>query len=182
MDPSSDGSMYLTLADGAYLLDTVEPSVQAGGVSPYTRKRYTIKVSGGVASIPEAKADPTGYFILTITLNNTNEASNDFLKILRQMVSVPVSSYSESSPCHLRDQATPIRALGSLSAGFPKVPVRLSSYGRIKALVVPLDFPDLPGVDNTVTFFHPLLKLCRTFMWPNLLGKLQWILTLSQTG
>lgn len=169
--PSTDGSMYLTLADGAYLLDTVEPGVQAGGVSPYTRKRYTINVSGGVATIPEAKADPTGYFILTITLTNTNQASNDFLKILRQMVSVPVSSYSDSSPCHLKDQATPIRALGSLSAGFPKVPVRLSSYGRIKALVVPLDFPDLPGVDNTVIFFSPIVKTVSDFYVAQSFGK-----------
>ena len=160
--PSTDGSMYLTLADGAYLLDTVEPGVQAGGVSPYTRKRYTINVSGGVATIPEAKADPTGYFILTITLTNTNQASNDFLKILRQMVSVP---------CHLKDQATPIRALGSLSAGFPKVPVRLSSYGRIKALVVPLDFPDLPGVDNTVIFFSPIVKTVSDFYVAQSFGK-----------
>ena len=169
--PSTDGSMYLTLADGSYLLDTVEPGVQAGGVSPYTRKRYTINVSGGVATIPEAKADPSGYFILTITLTNTNQASNDFLKILRQMVSVPVSSYSNSSPCHLKDQATPIRALGSLSAGFPKVPVRLSSYGRIKALVVPLDFPDLPGVDKTVTFFSPIVKTVSDFYVAQSFGK-----------
>lgn len=169
--PSTDGSMYLTLADGAYLLDTVEPGVQAGEVSPYSRKRYTINVSGGAVTIPEAKADPTGYFILTITLTNTNQASNDFLKILRQMVSAPVSSYSESSPCHLKDQATPIRALGSLSAGFPKVPVRLSSYGRIKALVVPLDFPDLPGVDNTVSFFSPIVKTVSDFYVAQSFGK-----------
>ena len=69
----------------------------------------------------------------------------------------PASTFSPTSPCQLLDQVTPNRSFGTdLSAGFPKVRTRIKSYGNVKALIVPLDFTDVPGKDNPVTYFTPI--------------------------
>jgi MFS family permease len=81
----------------------------------------------------------------------------DLKKKLLALASVPVSSFTPTSACQLVDQVTPMRGIQvDLSAGFPKVPQRLPSFGRIKALIVPIDFSDIQGTDNTVNYFSPV--------------------------
>ena len=71
----------------------------------------------------------------------------------------PVSTFKPTSTCQLLDQITPNRSYGTdLSAGFPKVRTRIKSYGNVKALIVPLDFTDVVGKDNPVTYFTPIAE------------------------
>jgi M6 family metalloprotease-like protein len=71
----------------------------------------------------------------------------------------PASTFKATSPCQLIDQVTANRSYGTdLSAGFPKVRTRIKSYGNVKALVVPIDFTDIQGKDDPVTFFTPIAE------------------------
>jgi hypothetical protein len=68
---------------------------------------------------------------------------------------------------------TPNRgSIGGLSAGFPRVRTRLPSYGHIRALIVPLDFAEVPGIDNPVTFFTPIADGARDFYYKESYGRL----------
>jgi len=165
--PSPDGSMSLTLYDGAYVLDTVEPS----GSTVYTRKTYNITVSNGVVNIPEARLDASGFFILTILSTLKNQARDDLIKSATKSVNDSFTNFKSVSPCNLKDQTTTSRSTGSLSAGFPKVSSKLSSYGRIKALIIPVDFSDLPGSDNPLSFFSPIAKSVSDFYVAQSFGK-----------
>ncbi len=71
----------------------------------------------------------------------------------------PVSTFKPSSTCQLLDQITPNRSYNTdLSSGFPKVRTRIKSYGNVKALIVPLDFTDIVGKDNPVSYFTPIAE------------------------
>ena len=80
-----------------------------------------------------------------------------------KLASEPVSTFKPTSACQLVDQITPKRSHGDLSAGFPKVRTRIKSYGNVKALIVPLDFTDIVGKDNPVTFFTPIAQGVNTY-------------------
>jgi hypothetical protein len=83
-----------------------------------------------------------------------NPAVEALKKTVLTAASIPVSSFEPSSPCQLKDQVTPNRSLSvDLSAGFPKVATRLPSFGHIKALIVPVDFTDISGKDDPLTYF-----------------------------
>jgi M6 family metalloprotease-like protein len=76
-----------------------------------------------------------------------------------KLATEPASTFKATSPCQLIDQVTPNRSYGTdLSAGFPKVRTRIKSYGNVKALIVPVDFTDVVGKDNPVTFFTPIAE------------------------
>jgi M6 family metalloprotease-like protein len=76
-----------------------------------------------------------------------------------KLANEPASTYKATSPCQLIDQVTPNRTYNTdLSAGFPKVRTRIKSYGNVKALIVPVDFTDVVGNDNPVTFFTPIAQ------------------------
>lgn len=78
---------------------------------------------------------------------------------IQKLATEPASTYKPTTPCQLIDQVTAQRSFNTdLSAGFPKVRTRLKSYGNIKALIVPLDFTDIPGKDNPVTYFTPIAE------------------------
>lgn len=78
---------------------------------------------------------------------------------LDKLATEPASTFKATSPCQLIDQVTPNRSYSTdLSAGFPKVRTRLKSYGNIKALIVPIDFTDIVGKDNPVTYFTPIAQ------------------------
>ena len=83
---------------------------------------------------------------------------------LDKLASEPVSTFKPTSACQLVDQITPKRSYGTdLSAGFPKVRTRIKSYGNVKALIVPVDFTDIVGKDNPVTFFTPIAQGVNTY-------------------
>jgi len=179
---SSDGSLSLTLDDGFYISQTVEPGGKGDGSTVYARKTYNITVSNGVVNIKDitvsngvvnikdARLDPNGYFILTITLPVKNQARDDLVNSLTKSVNDSFINFKPTSPCMLKDQTATAQSLSG-GVGFPKKSNSLSSYGRIKALIVPVDFPDLQGVDNTLNFYSPIAKGMSDFYIAQSFGK-----------
>jgi len=94
----------------------------------------------------------------------TSAAALVLRSALDKLVAEPVSTFKPTSACQLIDQITPKRSYGTdLSAGFPKVRTRIKSYGNVKALIVPLDFTDIVGKDNPVTYFTPIAEGVNTY-------------------
>jgi M6 family metalloprotease-like protein len=76
-----------------------------------------------------------------------------------KLANEPASTFKPTSACQLLDQITANRSYrDGLSAGFPKVRVRIKSYGNVKSLIIPLDFTDIVGKDNPVTYFTPIAE------------------------
>ena len=168
---NSDGSLYLELAAGQYSIDTVEG---AGLASVMSRHRYSLTVSSnGVVSIQGLTPNGIGVFAVTtdlIAVRNSSAATE--YSRLSALASTPASSFIATSPCQLIDAVTPNRSFGvDLSAGFPKVGTRQKSYGRINALIVPVDFTDIKGVDNTVSYFTPVANGVRDFYYAQSYGR-----------
>jgi len=166
---SNDGSLYMKLDPGSWTFDVVEPlnlSLQL------VRLRYTAIVSaGGVVSVAGKTADSRGYVAVTVT--TIPQAAQSRLAALTAVANESALTFNPKSPCQLIDQVTPIRSLRTdLSAGFPRVRTRLPSYGRIRALIVPIDFHDVPGIDNAATFFTPLANDVRDFYYTQSYGRL----------
>jgi len=115
---NSDGSFYANWAPGDYTIDVVEPSTS------YTRKRYSATVnSSGVFAMDDLKANSKGYFTVTVD----------------KLATTP--TFSQRTSCQLLDQTSD----KSGQVGFPKATGRLSSNGVIRALIIPVDFADVPG-------------------------------------
>jgi len=167
---NADGSFYANLSAGSYGIDIVEPNA-----TQYLRKRYAASVnSNGVFSITGLTSNSAGYFTVTVDLlpvvNPTVEALK---KTVLAAATMPVSSFVPSSPCQLKDQVTPNRSLSvDLSAGFPKVANRLPSFGHIKALIVPVDFTDISGKDDPLTYFGRIADGVSTFYLKQSYGQL----------
>jgi M6 family metalloprotease-like protein len=80
-------------------------------------------------------------------------------KSLDTLANEPATTYKPASACQLMDYVTAKRSYSTdLSAGFPKVRTRIKSYGNVKALIVPVDFPDVQAKDNPVAFFTPIAE------------------------
>jgi len=167
---NADGSFYANLSAGSYGIDVVEPNT-----TQYLRKRYTANVnSNGVFSISGLTSNSAGYFTVTVDLLPVvNPAVEALKKTVLTAATVPVSSFVSSSPCQLKDQITPNRSLSvDLSAGFPKVANRLPSFGHIKALIVPVDFTDISGKDDPLTYFGRIADGVSTFYLKQSYGQL----------
>jgi len=159
-----DGSLYLSLAPGNYQFDTVEPS---GMAATLLRHRYQVAVSvAGVATIGGLEANKLGLYSVTLDLA-VAPASGEARKrqeALRASASEPAATFKPTSACQLMDQVTPERSFATdVSAGFPKVRIRLPSTGHIRALIVPVDFPEVRGQDQPARFFTPLANDVRDF-------------------
>lgn len=93
---------------------------------------------------------------------------------------IPASSFKATSPCQLIDQVTPNRSYGvDLSAGFPKIATRLKSSGVIKSLIVPVDFTDVPGKDDTVSYFSKIAKGVNDYWSAQSYGKVSFDFTIN---
>lgn len=93
---------------------------------------------------------------------------------------LPASSFKPTSPCQLVDQVTPNRSYAvDLSAGFPKIATRLKSSGVIKSLIVPLDFTDVPGKDDTVSYFSKIAKGVNDYWSAQSYGKVSFDFTIN---
>ena len=202
---NADGSLYLTLAPGAYNFDTVEPQ---GVGSALRRHNYQIEVaapdvharapgspakasgdpakasaplSGGVTMTGKT-ADARGYFAVTLDAPPAlSAAALARLNALAAQANVPASAFVPTSACQLRDQVTAARGLGvDVAAGFPRVRTRLPAYGHVRALIVPVDFPDVPGTDAPLAFFTPLAEAVRDFYLKQSYGRLAFDFTVVQ--
>jgi M6 family metalloprotease-like protein len=165
----ASGALFLRLNPGQYVFDVVEPpSLRAS----MTRLRYAAAVSvAGVVSINGKTADARGFFAVTVTVVNT--VSREKLAALTAVADEPALTFVPTSEFQLLDQVTPNRGLGvDLSAGFPRVRWRLPVYGRLRALIVPVDFAEIPGIDSPVTFFTPIADAVRDFYFGQSYGRL----------
>ena len=167
---NSDGSFYANLAPGSYGIDVVEPNS-----AQYLRKRYAATVnSAGVFSITGLNENSLGYFTVTVDLAPvTNPMVEELKKKLTALASVPASNFNQTSACQLIDQVTPNRSLSvALTAGFPKVPIRLASFGHVKALIVPVDFTDIAGKDDPLSYFGHIADGVSAFYFKQSYGQL----------
>jgi M6 family metalloprotease-like protein len=167
-----DGSLYQQLAPGSYQFDTVEPN---GMSSTFSRHRYQVSVSANGTSIDGLSPSAQGYYAVTVDLA-IQPASPQAQKLqddLKALAALPVSDFKPTSQCQLLDQVTPNRSFSTdISAGFPKVRVRLPSYGHLRALIVAVDFPDLAGKDGPVAYYTPLANSVRDFYTKQSYGRL----------
>jgi M6 family metalloprotease-like protein len=123
---NSDGSFYANWPPGDYTIDVVEPSAS------YLRKRYFGSVnSSGVLTMDDLKPNSQGYFTVTVD----------------KLATTP--TFSQRTSCQLLDQTNN----KTLQVGFPKATGRLPSNGVIRALIIPVDFEDVPGKGNPEIVF-----------------------------
>ena len=172
---NADGSLNLQLAaSSSYEFDTVEPS---GTSATLLRHRYQISVTAaGVASVQDVNASagiyPVTLDLATVAATPAVQQSQDALRALAIRAT---SAFKPTSLCQLSDQVTPTRSFSTdLSAGFPRVRVRLPSYGNVRSLIIPVDFPEVIGTDNPGTYFTPLAKNVRDFYLKQSYGRLSF--------
>jgi len=165
---NGDGSFYASWQAGSYTVDIIEPNQV-----DYVRKQYQATVdSTGVLSIKGLAANNQGYFTVTVDVPaQSNPMLDELKRKLSLLASMSVTDFLPISACQLVDQVTPVRGFNvDLSAGFPKVAQRLPSAGRIKALIVPVDFTDIVGKDNTVSYFSEIANGVRDFYFKESYG------------
>jgi M6 family metalloprotease-like protein len=170
-----DGSVYARLAPGNYQFDTIEPNE---ALPPLQRHRYQVVVPAtGAAGIQGLEANSQGIFPVTLdqaVAPATSEARR-LQDELKALASQGASTFRPTSPCQLLDQVAPQRSFGTdLSAGFPRVRVRLPSFGQLRALIVPVDFPDVRGKDEPASYFTPLAIDVRDFYLKQSYGRLSF--------
>ena len=129
---NGDGTLYLTLASGSYTLDTVEPN---GNTTKYQRKAYSVTVdSSGKASIAQLGTNSQDFFALTLDLVSARP------------------NFQPSNLCQLRGQD----ASSSVTSGFPRLTERLPNSGEVRALIIPVDFPDVVGTGNPAEIYYEM--------------------------
>jgi len=167
--PSTGGFIFASLLDGTYLFDITEPSGLSLVVS---RKAYKVTVSGNSVNIDGRTANSEGVFVVTMELIPViNPMVAELQQRIIKLASYSVAQFKPTSACQLVDQVNPERGINNdLSAGFPKVAQRLPSSGRIKALIVPVDFSDIKGTDETVSYFIPIANGVRDFYFKQSYG------------
>lgn len=167
----NDGAIFLMLENGEYQVDSTEPN---GLDNVMTRHRYILTVSASGFSIADLEKDERGFFAITLDIPQEMhpEAAAE-MERLTALAEEPASTYIPTSACQLPDVVTSDRSFWTdLSAGFPKVRVRLPSYGNIKALIVPVDFPDVPGKDEPVSYFTPVANGVTDYYYAQSYGRL----------
>jgi M6 family metalloprotease-like protein len=116
------------------------------------------------------------WFGSAFTYRPATPVSQDVLNkrsALTTLANEPASTFKPTSACQMMDAVTPNRSFSTdLSAGFPRVRIRLPNTGHIKALILPIDFADQVGKDDTMKFFGPLAKDVRDFYAAQSYGKL----------
>jgi len=133
---SSSGFLVANWAAGTYSIDTVEPK---GNNVKYARHNYTLTVAADKSvSVAGLTPTATGFFTLTLTLAEINK-----------------NAYNPTTPCQLKNQVTNDTMV---SAGFPWSTTRLPHTGTVHALIVPVDFTDVPGTTDPATEFFSMAK------------------------
>jgi len=163
-DAREDGAVFLRLAPGAYDLDSCEPAGPAG--AGMLRHRYHLTVGKDrKVSIQGLNPNANGFFGLVLDLAQGRDPVAELTK-LQAASDEAQKLWTPTSPAMLRDQTTaPGAPRNGLSAGFPKSPFRLPSFGHVKALIVAVDFPDVPGEESPSLLFTPVAVGVRDFFY-----------------
>lgn len=195
---SSDASIYSSFGPGTYILDVAEPDTSKFGRRRYTVVISSLGVASiegvtanadgvlpvtvnlldqqilGAATLTGHVPNANGVFAVTVdTIAPVATSTQQRRDKLIALANDSAANFKPTSACQLLDQVTPVRTINGLglSAGFPKVRWRLPSYGHIRSLIVPVDFPDVHGVDNAPAFFTPLANSVRDFYYAQSYGR-----------
>jgi len=168
---NADGTLYANWAPGTYTIDIVEPN---GNTSDYQRRSFTVRVASSGSTVDGVKANKAGVSVVAPRLKvKVSDTIVNKITKLTKLASAPASNFTATSPCQLLDQVTPERGLAvDLSAGFPKVPIRLPSFGRIRALILPVSFDDLVSKRVPSELFTSTANGTRDFYFAQSYGKL----------
>jgi len=129
-----DGTVYLNLPAGSYVFDTVEPN---SNTIKYSRKTYSLSVDDrGTATIPGLQTNSLGIFTVTINLKPQAQV------------------FQPKNQCQLLGQD----GNSSMNSGFPHRTERLPTSGVIRALMIPVDFPDVVGSGNPADIYFDMAK------------------------
>ncbi len=176
--PNPDGSLYAHWKPGTYTIDVIEPN---GNTTLYQRRSFTIRVKKTGSTVDGVKANKAGVSVVAPRLIvEVSEIIASKVVELTELASAPASNFTATSPCQLLDQITPERGLDTaLSAGFPKVPIRLPSFGRIRALILPVSFIDLKSKKVPSKLFKSTANGTRDFYFAQSYGKLAFDFTVT---
>ncbi len=134
----NDGGFDTKFDPGKYLIDIVEPN---GNQVKYDRGRYSVNVdSAGVLSINGLIPNSAGYYTVTALLKNATKSNKP--------------AFVPTSKCQMPDKT----GSTNLSNGFPRAEGRLPNRGAIKALIIPVEFTDLPGTGSPATNYKEMAK------------------------
>lgn len=127
---SYDGYLLENWEPGTYSIDTVEPN----GDPKYQRRGYTLVVAAdGAVTVEGLNPNVAGFFTLTVSIKT-----------------VTSDTFTPTTACQLR-YAVP--GDSTLSSGFPRAAGRLPGIGVVRALIVPVDFAETPGVGEPAKVF-----------------------------
>ena len=133
----NDGTLDTKLETGNYTIDVIEPN---GNAAKYERGRYSVKVdSKGVVSIDRLLPNSSGYYTVTSPVRKSASSKPIF---------VPTSR------CQLLDKT----GSTNMSNGFPRAEKRLPNRGVIKALIIPVEFTDVPGTGSPAEIYKDMAK------------------------
>lgn len=137
---AGESTVFLNLASGEYLVDTVEPD---GNRASFSRRTYEVSIaSNGSAKVPGVLPNSAGYFGLTI-----------------DRVASTGATFTPANQCQLRGQD----GNQGMNQGFPARPDRLPRQGTVRALIVPVDFADVVGTERPETAFFEMANLTDEF-------------------
>jgi len=133
----NDGTLDTKLETGNYTIDVIEPN---GNASKYERGRYSVRVdSKGTVSIDGLLPNSSGYYTVTSPVRKSASSKPIF---------VPTSR------CQLSDKT----GSTNMSNGFPRAEKRLPNRGVIKALIIPVEFTDVPGTGSPAEIYKDMAK------------------------
>lgn len=131
-----NGIFSAELAPGTYLMDVIEPN---GDQNKYSRGRYKVQVASNLSvTIDGLSPNSSGYYSVTAILNSRRAAE--------------LKSFKPSSPCQILDQSNS----PSMSNAFPRANGRLTNHGIVRALIIPVDFTDLPGSGSPAQIYQAM--------------------------
>ena len=131
---NADGAIYGSWDVGTYVFDTIEPN---GNTTKYQRKTYSVTVGQDKkVSIAGLLPNSINFFTVTINLNDSTKPSDFVPKNVCQLVGQDGNS--------------------AMNSGFPHRSERLKTSGEIKALIIPVDFPDVFGVGNPADVYFAM--------------------------
>ena len=147
---NSDGTLYANWSVGKYQIDTIEPNNNS---KDYSRKRYELEVTAsGEVLVGGLLPNSQGFFTMTVIKNQ------------------PKATYIPDVACKLADQTSDLRTM----VGFPKRDYRLPSYGKINALIIPIDFSDVPGKGRPEEVFTAMTDEMARFYYLQSGGRVQF--------
>ena len=131
---NKDGTIFRKMGAGSYVFDTVEPN---SNTSKYSRRTYSFVVDeSGAVTFLGLQPNTQGIFTVTINLNS------------------PTPTFVPKNQCQLLGQDGDV----ALNNGFPHRNDRLPTSGVIKALMIPVDFPDVIGSGNPAEIYFEMAK------------------------